>query len=90
MASNVDRRRFLKSAATGITVGAAAKATGLAMADDKPAASGLPVPDAQTKPLVVGNQPQAICCAAAVRVIFACSGSADVGKIADLAARKLM
>jgi uncharacterized metal-binding protein len=29
------------------------------------------------------------CCSGAPKLIFACSGAADVGKIADLAARKL-
>ncbi len=32
---------------------------------------------------------QAACCSAAPRLIFACSGAADVGKLSDLAARKL-
>lgn len=32
---------------------------------------------------------QAGCCSAAPRLIFACSGAADVGKLADLAARAL-
>ena len=47
------------------------------------------MPDAQTKPAATGTGPQPVCCGAAAQVIFACSGSADVGKIADLAARKL-
>ena len=32
---------------------------------------------------------QAACCSAAPRLIFACSGAADVGKLSDLAAREL-
>jgi len=32
---------------------------------------------------------QAGCCSAAPKLIFACSGAADVGKISDLAARSL-
>jgi len=32
---------------------------------------------------------QAACCSAAPRLIFACSGAADVGKVSDLAAREL-
>ena len=32
---------------------------------------------------------QAACCGTAPRLIFACSGAADVGQISDLAARKL-
>jgi len=90
MASKVNRRRFLKSAATGIAAGAAAQAAGSVLAAENPRTPGpIPVPDAQTKPVVAGTNPQPICCGAAAQVIFACSGSADVGKIADLAARKL-
>jgi uncharacterized metal-binding protein len=91
MASKVNRRRFLKSAATGIAAGAAAQAAGTALAAENPSVSGaLPVPDADTKPAATATGPQPVCCGAAAQVIFACSGSADVGKIADLAARKLM
>jgi uncharacterized metal-binding protein len=32
---------------------------------------------------------QAACCGAAPKLIFACSGAADVGKLSDLAAREL-
>ncbi len=32
---------------------------------------------------------QAACCSAAPKLIFACSGAADVGKLSDLAAREL-
>jgi uncharacterized metal-binding protein len=32
---------------------------------------------------------QSACCSGAPKLIFACSGAADVGKISDLAARKL-
>lgn len=35
------------------------------------------------------TNPQAACCGAAPKLIFSCSGAADVGNIADLAARKL-
>ncbi len=87
MASKVDRRRFLKSAATGVAAGAVAQAAGSALAAENPP---LPVPDAQTKPATAGAGPQPVCCGAAAKIIFPCSGSADVGKIADLAARKLM
>ena len=89
MASKVNRRRFLKSAATGIAAGAAATAAGSALAAENPPLAPIPVPDAQTKPAATGTGPQPVCCGAAAQVIFACSGSADVGKIADLAARKL-
>ena len=91
MASRVNRRWVLKSAATGIAAGTVAKATGSALAGDGlPTSAAIPVPDARTKPAVAGTGPQPVCCSAAAHVIFACSGSADVGKIADLAARKLM
>jgi uncharacterized metal-binding protein len=33
--------------------------------------------------------PQSTCCAAAPKLIFSCSGAADVGEISDRAARKL-
>jgi uncharacterized metal-binding protein len=87
MASKVNRRRFLKSAATGIAAGAAVQVAGSALAAENPP---IPVPDAQTKPAAAGTDPPPVCCGAAAQVIFACSGSADVGKIADLAARNLM
>ena len=35
------------------------------------------------------NQPETQCCGAAPKLVFACSGAADVGKVADLAAREL-
>jgi len=84
MASKVDRRRFLKNAATGLAAGAAA---GSALAAENP---HIPLPDAQTKAAPGATGPQPVCCSGAAQIIFACSGSADVGKIADLAARKLM
>ena len=82
MASTVNRRGFLTSAAAGAVATAAASAHG---ADSPPP----PVPDAQTKASADGTGPQAECCAPASKLIFACSGAADVGKIADLSARKL-
>jgi uncharacterized metal-binding protein len=87
MASKVSRRRFLKSAATGVAAGAAANVAAPALAGENPP---IPVPDAHTKPVVTTTSRQPVCCGAAAQVIFACSGSADVGKIADMAARKLM
>jgi len=35
------------------------------------------------------GKPEASCCGVAPKLIFACSGAADVGKVADLAAREL-
>jgi uncharacterized metal-binding protein len=35
------------------------------------------------------GKPTAACCGSGPKLIFACSGAADVGKISDLAARKL-
>ena len=91
MASKVDRRRFLKNAATGIAAGVAVQAAGSALAAENP-----PAPSAypscrmpRRSPPRLGTGPQPVCCGAAAQVIFACSGAADVGKIADLAARKL-
>ena len=90
MASDLNRRRFLQSAGAGIVAGAATTAASSAAAAEKTSASSpLPLPDAQTKATVVGTVPQGACCAGASKLIFACSGSADVGKICDLAARKL-
>jgi uncharacterized metal-binding protein len=90
MASKVNRRRFLKGAGTGIAAGAVAVvATSALAAENPPASAPIPIPDAQTKPAVDETRPQPVCCGAAAKVIFACSGSADVGKISDLAARKL-
>lgn len=90
MDSKVNRRRFLESAGTGIAAGAAAAVTASAWASDSPTSlPSIPVPDDQTKAVVAGDGLQVECCCAAPKMIFACSGSADVGKIADLAARKL-
>ena len=35
------------------------------------------------------GKPEASCCGVAPKLIFACSGAADVGQISDLAARRL-
>ena len=86
MASRVNRRRFLASAAVGTAAGAAATVAVSAHGAQSPP---LPVPDAATKAAADGTGPKAECCEPAARVIFACSGAADVGKIADLSARKL-
>ena len=86
MASKVNRRRFLASAATGTAVGAAATVAASAHGAESPP---LPLPDAQTERSADGTGPEAECCTPASTVIFACSGAADVGKIADLSARKL-
>ena len=86
MASKVNRRRFLASAAVGTALGAATPVTVPAHADQDPP---IPIPDAETRVSADGTGAQAECCTPAARLIFACSGAADVGKIADLAARKL-
>ncbi len=88
MSKKVDRRRFLRRASVGMAIGTAAGVAALA-AESPPASPAIPLPDAGTKvpePVPAG---QSGCCAPAARLIFTCSGSADVGKIADLAARKL-
>ncbi len=86
MASKVNRRRFLASAAAGTAAGAAATVATAAQGGESPP---LPLPDAQTKAPAEGSGPEAVCCTPASKLIFACSGAADVGKIADLSARKL-
>jgi uncharacterized metal-binding protein len=85
MVSKVSRRRFLADAATGTAAGVAATVAASAQGAETPP---LPLPDAETKGSVDGTAP-AECCTPASTVIFACSGAADVGKIADLTARKL-
>jgi len=85
MASKVNRRRFLTSAAAGTTAGSVVSVAVSAQGTE----SAPPVPDAKTKADVDGNDPKAECCKPATKVIFPCSGAADVGKIADLSARKL-
>ena len=86
MALRLSRRRFLTRAATGTAAGmAAAVGTSACVAETPP----LPLPDADTKSSVDGTGPGAECCQPASKLIFACSGAADVGKIADLSARKL-
>jgi uncharacterized metal-binding protein len=90
MASKVNRRRFLTSAGTGIVAGAAAAATLSARAAESASAPPpLPDADSQSPPAATGAESQPACCCGAAKMIFTCSGSADVGKIADLAARKL-
>ena len=62
MASEVNRRRFLKSAGTGIAAGAAAAVTASALASDNPASSpSIPLPDAQTKPAPTAEDLQVVC-----------------------------
>ena len=90
MTSQADRRRFLKVAGTGIAasvVGASALNGG----DDTPQ---MPVPDTDTKASARGTKTAACdascACDPASTLIFACSGAADTGALADQAARKLM
>lgn len=85
MTSKVSRRRFLASAATGTAAGVAATVAASGQGAEVPP---LPLPDADTKGSVDGTAP-AECCTPANTIIFACSGAADVGKIADLSARKM-
>ncbi len=86
MDSKVSRRRFLANAAAGTAVGMVTTVGASAQESDK---APIPVPDADTKASVDGTGAQAECCTPASKLIFACSGAADVGKIADLSARKL-
>jgi uncharacterized metal-binding protein len=88
MTSKVDRRRFLTNAGTGIAAGVAASVGVSALAaDNSPPA--IPLPDADTAKPAARTDPQPVCCAPAAKLIFTCSGAADVGEIADHAARKL-
>ncbi len=90
MASEVNRRRFLTSAGMGIAAGAAATvAMSVRAAETASAPPPLPDADSQSPPAAAGTESQPACCCGAAKMIFTCSGSADVGKIADLAARKL-
>jgi uncharacterized metal-binding protein len=88
MDAQVNRRRFLQSAGTGLAAGVTAASAISAVAGDDPPAA-IPVPDADTKQPADTADPQAVCCTPAATIIFPCSGSADVGEIADHAARKL-
>jgi uncharacterized metal-binding protein len=71
-------------AAGSAAVGAAAQG-----AAKPPLSSVIPLPDAGTKVAPGPAGVPAACCKPAAKLVFACSGSADVGKICDLAARKL-
>ena len=89
MDSKVNRRRFLRVAGAGLASGTAAAVTVSAQAAETPPL--LPPLDektVQSKP-AGKTGPQPVCCAPAAKPIFACSGAADVGNIADHAARKL-
>jgi uncharacterized metal-binding protein len=87
--SKVNRRRFLQSAGSGIAAGMTASAAVSVLADDDSPAA-IPLPDSNTEQSdTTAESPQPVCCAPAARIIFPCSGAADVGEIADHAARKL-
>ena len=88
MMSKVNRRRFLTTAGTGIAAGMSASAAIAALADDDPPAA-IPLPDSDTQQPTDTTEPQSVCCTPAATIIFPCSGAADVGEIADHAARKL-
>jgi len=88
MMSKVNRRRFLQSAGTGIAAGMTASAAVSALADDDPPAA-VPLPDSDTQQPADSTESQPICCTPAATIIYPCSGAADVGEIADHAARKL-
>ena len=88
MSSKVSRRRFLRNAGTGIAAGVAASASVSALAAET-SPPAIPLPDAKTAKPEPGTGAQPVCCTPAAKVIFPCSGAADVGEIADHAARKL-
>ncbi len=91
MASHLSRRGFLQSAGTGVVLGASATVPLPALvAEDPPLLPPLDEKAPRPKNSAASTDPQSACCSPAAKIIFPCSGSADVGKIADLAARKLM
>ncbi len=88
MNSKVNRRRFLRAAGTGIAAGVSASVSiSAVVADDDP--PDIPLPDSDTAETADTTEPQPVCCTPAAKLVFPCSGSADVGEIADHAARKL-
>ena len=88
MNARVNRRRFLRTAGTGLAAGVTASTAISAIAgDDLP--SPIPLPDSDTEQPATTSELQPVCCTPAATLIFPCSGSADVGEIADHAARKL-
>jgi uncharacterized metal-binding protein len=87
MASKVNRRRFVRTAAAAVASGAAAVALSAQAAEDPPLLPPLD-PSLEGKP-AAKTDPQPVCCTPAAKPIFTCSGAADVGQIADHAARKL-
>lgn len=88
MDARLNRRRFLETTGTGIAAGVAASTACVVLADDDPP-SVIPLPDSETKQPTATTEPQPVCCTPAATLIFPCSGAADVGEIADHAARKL-
>jgi uncharacterized metal-binding protein len=88
MPSPLNRRRFLENAGSGIATGVVT-AVGLSAqaAEESPLLPPLD-PNAKAEP-AAKTDAQTVCCTPAAKPIYACSGAADVGKIADLAARKL-
>lgn len=90
MVRDMNRRRFLRNAGVSLVAGGAATgAVSIAAEQKRSSPLSLPLPNAQTKATIVGTGPQGTCCTPASKLIFACSGSSDVGKICDLAARRL-
>lgn len=88
MTRSLDRRRFLTTAGTGIAAGVAASASVSALAAET-ALPSIPLPDADTAKPALGTGQPTVCCTPAAKPIYACSGAADVGEIADHAARRL-
>ena len=88
MPPQVSRRRFLRNAGTGLAAGVAASVSVSALAAET-SPPAIPLPDADTAKPAPGTGQQTVCCAPAAKPIYPCSGAADVGEIADHAARKL-
>jgi uncharacterized metal-binding protein len=87
MTPEVSRRRFLRNAGTGLAAGVAASASVAVLAAET--LPEIPLPDDNTTKPALGTGQQTVCCAPAAKPIYPCSGAADVGEIADHAARKL-
>ncbi len=88
MNARLNRRRFLRTTGSGIAAGVTASTAGFVLADDDPP-SVIPLPDSGTIESSAATEPQSVCCTPAAALIFPCSGAADVGEIADHAARQL-
>jgi len=87
MSFPLNRRRFVRTAAAAVASGAAVASLPSRAAEEAPLLPPLD-PSLEGKP-APKSDPQPVCCTPSAKPIFTCSGAADVGQIADHAARKL-